>query len=75
MGTEWTRCPRTGRGENILINELCSVYVQHGIEEATDDVSGAYLDPALVKAGRILEMNPPSHNWLKTHRHFVDRHS
>ena len=49
--------PEYRRGENIFINEVCSLYVQHGIEEATDDVSGAYLDPALVKAGRILEMN------------------
>ena len=32
-------------------------YIQNGIEEAVDDVSGAYLDPSLVKAGRILEMN------------------
>ena len=31
--------------------------MKNGIEEASDDVSGAYLDPALVQAGRILEMN------------------
>ena len=49
--------PEDRQGENILINKLCSLYVQHGIEEAIDDVSGACLDPALVKAGRILEMN------------------
>ena len=41
----------------ILNKELYSLYVQNGVEEASDDVSGAYLDPALVKAGRILEMN------------------
>ena len=45
--------PEDRQGETILINELCSLYVQHGIEEATDDVSGAYLGRALVKAGRM----------------------
>ena len=54
---ERTRSPRTGRGRTSLVSELHSFYVQHGIDEATDDVSKAYLDPALFKAGRILEMN------------------
>ena len=44
------------QGENILVQELCSLYIQHGIEEAVDDVSGALLDPGLVRAGRTLEM-------------------
>ena len=44
-------------GEAILDKELFSLDAQNGMEEAADDVSGAYLDPSLVKAGRILELN------------------
>ena len=49
--------PEGRLGEHILVSELRGLYIQHGIEEATVDVSGAYLDLALVKAGCILEMN------------------
>ena len=49
--------PEDQAGEMIRSKELHSFYVQKGIEEASDNVSGAYLVPSLVKAGRILEMN------------------
>ena len=44
-------------GENILASELSTLYVQHGIEYATDDVSGAALDPTRVRAARGVEMD------------------
>ena len=65
---KWTDCvheldghsidvePAERSGERELEKELLSLYIQHGIEEAVDDVSGAILDPALVKAGREVEM-------------------
>ena len=43
--------------EDILTQEIYSLYVQHGVEEAYDDVSGACLDPGLVRAGRGVEIN------------------
>ena len=43
-------------GEIILKGELCSLYVQNGIEGAVDDVSGTTLDPDMVRAGRDVEM-------------------
>ena len=45
---------RTCKG--ILDAHVSSLYVQHGVEYASDDVSGADLDPKLVKAGRAVEM-------------------
>ena len=39
-----------------MSKELQSLYVHHGIEEAIDDVSNAYLDPSLVKEARSVEM-------------------
>ena len=36
-------------GEDILAGELSTLYVQHGIEYATDDVSGAAFDPTSVR--------------------------
>ena len=35
--------PEDRKGEEILSNELHSLYIKNGIEEAHDDVSGAYL--------------------------------
>ena len=43
-------------GENLLKQEIDSLYVQHGVESAIDDVSGAWLDPAMVRDGRAVEM-------------------
>ena len=43
-------------GEAILLDQLSALYVQHGIEAASDDVTGAWLDPALVREGRAVEM-------------------
>jgi hypothetical protein len=43
-------------GEAILLDQISALYVQHGIEAASDDVSGAWLDPALVREGRAVEM-------------------
>ena len=36
--------------------QLNALYVQHGIDAASDDVTGAWLDPALVREGRAVEM-------------------
>ena len=44
-------------GEELLDRELASLYIQHGIEEAVDDVSGANLGPKLVHQGRALEID------------------
>ena len=41
----------------MLLQELNSLYVQHGVEAATDDVSGAWLDPGMVREGRAVEMD------------------
>ena len=43
-------------GEDLLAGELSTLYVQHGVESAVDDVSGAMLDPKMVRAGRDVEM-------------------
>ena len=43
-------------GEEFLLNEVNSLYVQHGIETAVDNVSGSWLDPAAVERGRDVEM-------------------
>ena len=48
--------PENREGEILLQDELLSLYIRHGVEESIDDVSGAYLDPELVKAGRDVEM-------------------
>ena len=40
----------------LLLNEVNALYVQHGIETAVDDVSGSWLDPAIVKRGHDVEM-------------------
>ena len=48
--------PKDRIGEAILKGELDSLYVQHGVEGAVDDVSGADLDPSLVRAGLEAEM-------------------
>ena len=48
--------PLDRRGEGILDAHVSSLYVQHGVEYASDDVSGADFDPKLVKAGRAVEM-------------------
>ena len=39
-------------GKEFLLNEVNTLYVQHGIETAVDDVNGSWLDPAAVKRGR-----------------------
>ena len=36
---------------------LSALYVQHGVESASDDVSGACIDPKLVHEGRAVEMD------------------
>ena len=38
------------------MGELDALYVQHGVENASDDVSGAWLDPAQAREGRDVEM-------------------
>ena len=44
-------------GETILNEQLFALYVQNGVEVASDDVSGAWLDPELVREGRAVEMS------------------
>ena len=43
-------------GEAALYHEMSALMVQNGIEYAEDDVSGALLDPTLVREARDLEM-------------------
>ena len=43
-------------GETILLDQLNALYVQHGIDAASDDVTGAWLDPALFREARAVEM-------------------
>ena len=43
-------------GESILLEQLSALYVQNGIDAASDDVTGAWLDPSLVREGRAVEM-------------------
>ena len=43
-------------GGTRLMGELDALYVQHGVDYASDDVSGAWLDPAQVREGRDVEM-------------------
>jgi hypothetical protein len=40
----------------MMREHISSLYVQHGVEAACDDVSGAWLDPKLVHEGRAVEM-------------------
>ena len=47
---------RRSRGKIILKSELDSLYVQNGIEGAADDVSGATLDPDMVRADQHVEV-------------------
>ena len=49
--------PEDRDGEEWLMGELSSLYAQHGVEYAADDVSGAALDPAAVHKGRGVEMD------------------
>ena len=46
---------KIGQGKRLM-SGLNSLYVQCGVESAYDDISGAALDPALVHAGRAVEM-------------------
>ena len=48
--------PLDRTGEGILDAHVSSLYAQHGVKYVSDDVSGADLDPKLVKAGRAVEM-------------------
>ena len=48
--------PENREGEILLQDELLSLYIRNAVEESIDDISGAYLDPELVKAGRDVEM-------------------
>ena len=48
--------PLDRTGELILDAHVSSLYVHHGVEYASDDVSGVDLDPKLVNAGRAVEM-------------------
>ena len=38
------------------MGELDALYIQHGVEYASDDVSGAWLDLAQAREGRDVEM-------------------
>ena len=49
--------PKDREGEDWLIEESSSLYVQHGVEYAADDVSGAARDPAAVHKGRSVEVD------------------
>ena len=40
-----------------MLQELNLLYVQHGVEAATDNVSGAWLDPTMVRDGRAVEID------------------
>ena len=44
-------------GEDMLLQEIKSFYVQHGVEAAVDDVSGSWLNPAMFRDGRAVEMD------------------
>ena len=69
------------------MGELDALYVQHGVEHTLDDVSGAWLDPVLVREGRDVEMAFFERHWSLracaevltdpnrrgNHRHEVDR--
>ena len=48
--------PDDCEGEKILQGELSALYIREGVEQAVDDVSGAYLNPVLVAEARKLEM-------------------
>ena len=48
--------PLDRTGEGTLDAHVGSLYVQHGVEYASDDVSVADLDRKLAKAGRAVEM-------------------
>ena len=43
-------------GEELLQRELMTIYAENGIQMASDDVSGASLDPALVHMARATEI-------------------
>ena len=43
-------------GEDTMVDQLNELYAQHGIEMVSDDVSGAWLDPVLVREGRDVGM-------------------
>ena len=48
--------PEDRGGEELLANGMFALYAQAGVDYAEDDVSGAMLDPALVREGRDTEM-------------------
>ena len=48
--------PLDRTGELILDAHVCILYAQHGVEYASDDVSGADFDLKAVKTGRAVEM-------------------
>jgi hypothetical protein len=48
--------PEDREGENLLRQGMYALYTQAGVEYAVDDVSGAMLDPKLVRKGRDTEM-------------------
>ena len=48
--------PDDCKGEQMLRGELSALHVREGVEQAVDDVSGAYLNPVLVAEARKLEM-------------------
>ena len=56
MGTASTSQAKIGPVRRFLLDQLSALYVQHGIEAASDDVTGAWLDPALVREGRAVKM-------------------
>ena len=43
-------------GEEIMADQLSALYAQHGVEMASDDSTGAWLDPNLVREGGAVEM-------------------
>ena len=49
--------PGDRTGEEILKGLIMNLCIQHGVEIACDDVSGAVLDPGMVHTARKTEMD------------------
>ena len=44
-------------GEDLMLDQINALCVQHGVKTASDNVSEAWLDPTLVREGRVVERN------------------
>ena len=62
--------PEERIGEKLLMSGLNSLYVQCGVESAYDDVSGAALDPALVRAA-VTSGWVSLRAWVRTSEHLA----